>query len=48
MIFIHNRQACGEAERKGENPEDVKRPLNKLSGLLDEGATAARRFPNND
>ncbi len=22
MIFIHNRQACGE------NPEDVKRPLN--------------------
>ena len=28
MIFIHNRQACGEAERKGENPEDVKRPLN--------------------
>ena len=37
MTIIHNWQACAKAWKKGNNPEDVKRPLNKFPGLPDEG-----------
>ena len=47
MTIIHNWRACAKAWKKGNNPEDVKRPLNKFPGLPGR-ATAAQRFLNND